>query len=123
MGSVRGVDRAQRRQTQNIAAGYSQRSSQPSPGVRKELTTQEDSERIVKLFKAEFPPIAEIKHIYELVCNYLQIAIGDGGEGSFPFNIYDFCHTVRLSSSNVVNALKILEQNKLMTLIDDLLCR
>ncbi|MBR4843631.1 MAG: RecQ family ATP-dependent DNA helicase [Alistipes sp.] len=83
------------------------------------LTTQEDSERIVKLFKAEFPPIAEIKHIYELVCNYLQIAIGDGGEGSFPFNIYDFCHTVRLSSSNVVNALKILEQNKLMTLIDE----
>lgn len=38
VGSVRGVDRAQRRQTQNIAAGYSQRSSQPSPGVRKEET-------------------------------------------------------------------------------------
>ena len=83
------------------------------------LATQEDSERIAKLFKAEFPPIADIKRIYELVCNYLQIAIGDGGGGSFPFNIYDFCHTVRLSSSNVVNALKILEQNKLMTLIDE----
>jgi ATP-dependent DNA helicase RecQ len=83
------------------------------------LSTKDDSERISKLFKAEFPPIADIKRIYELVCNYLQIAIGDGGGGSFPFNIYDFCHTVRLSSSNVVNALKILEQNNLMTLIDE----
>lgn len=36
VGSVRGGGRAQRRQTQNIAAGYSQRSSHPSPGVRKE---------------------------------------------------------------------------------------
>lgn len=83
------------------------------------LTTSEDSERISKLFKAEFPPIADIKRIYELVCNYLQVAIGDGMGASFTFNIYDFCHTVRVSSTNVINSLKILEQNNLMTLIDE----
>ena len=83
------------------------------------LTAREDSERIAKLFKAEFPPITDIKRIYELICNYLQIAIGDGLGGSFAFNIYDFCHQMRLSSTNVVNALKILEQNNLMTLIDE----
>lgn len=83
------------------------------------LVTKEDSERISKMFKAEFPPIAEIKHIYEQVCNYLQVAIGDGIGSSFNFNIYDFCHTMRVSSMSVINALKILEQNKLMTLIDE----
>lgn len=83
------------------------------------LVTKEDSERISKMFKAEFPPIAEIKHIYEQVCNYLQVAIGDGMGSSFNFNIYDFCHTMRVSSMSVINALKILEQNKLMTLIDE----
>ena len=83
------------------------------------FTNEEDSERISKLFKAEFPPIADIKRVYELICNYIQVAIGDGFGASFAFNIYDFCHTMRLSSTNVINALKILEQNNLMTLIDE----
>lgn len=83
------------------------------------LATQEDADRIVKLFKAEFPPIADIKRVYELVCNYLQVAIGDGEGASFQFNIYDFCHTMRLSVASVINAIKILEQNNLMTLVDE----
>ena len=83
------------------------------------LASQMDSENISKLFKAEFPPIADIKRVYELVCNYLQVAVGDGLGASFIFNIYDFCHVAKLSSVTVVNSLKILEQNKLMTLIDE----
>ncbi len=83
------------------------------------LTEQKDGDSIAKLFKAEFPPIADIKRVYELVCNYLQVAIGDGFGASFAFNIYDFCHRAKLSSVTVLNALKILEQNRLMTLIDE----
>jgi ATP-dependent DNA helicase RecQ len=83
------------------------------------LTSNDDADRIVRLFKAEFPPLAEIKRVYELVMNHLQIAIGDGEGGSFPFNIYEFCHNARLSVNAVVGALKILEQNNLLTLIDE----
>ena len=83
------------------------------------LTSNDDADRIVRLFKAEFPPLADIKRIYELVMNHLQIAIGDGEGGSFPFNIYEFCHNVRLSVNVVVGALKILEQNNLLTLVDE----
>ena len=83
------------------------------------LAEQRDGESIAKLFKTEFPPIADIKRVYELVCNYLQVAVGDGFGASFAFNIYDFCHTVKLSSIMVTNALKILEQNRLITLIDE----
>ncbi|MBQ5737143.1 MAG: RecQ family ATP-dependent DNA helicase [Alistipes sp.] len=78
-----------------------------------------DTERIERLFKAEFPPIPTIKRIYELICNYLQVAIGDGEGASFVFNIYDFCHRASLSAANVINALKLLEQNEIMTLIDE----
>ena len=81
------------------------------------LTAHDDAERIAKIFKSEFPPIADIKRIYELVCNYLQVAIGDGQGASFLFNIYDFCHKARLSVNNVINALKILEHNDIMTLV------
>ena len=83
------------------------------------LASEKDSENISKLFKAEFPPMTDIKRVYELVCNYLQVAVGDGLGASFVFNIYDFCHVAKLSSVTVVNSLKILEQNKLMTLIDE----
>ena len=54
------------------------------------------ADRIVRLFKAEFPPLADIKRVYELICNYLQVAIGDGFGASFAFNIYDFCEEVRV---------------------------
>ena len=83
------------------------------------LSTQEDADRIAKLFKAEFPPIPDIKRVYELVCNYLQVAIGDGEGASFVFNIYEFCHREGLHSSKVESALKLLEQNGYMTLIDE----
>lgn len=83
------------------------------------LSSDRDSDSISKIFKAEFPPIADIKRVYELICNYLQVAIGDGAGASFIFNIYDFCHVAKLSSLTVINALKILEQNRLMTLIDE----
>ena len=83
------------------------------------LATKDDASRIERLFKAEFPPIAEIKSIYESVCNYLQIALGDGGDGSFVFNIYEFCHLNHLSLNKVTSAIKILEQNGYMTLLDE----
>ena len=83
------------------------------------LYTKDDAEKLTRLFKAEFPPIEDIKRVYELVCNYLQVAIGDGEGASFMFNIYDFCHRAHLSSNLVASVLKILEQNGLMTLLEE----
>ncbi|MBO5882147.1 MAG: RecQ family zinc-binding domain-containing protein, partial [Alistipes sp.] len=83
------------------------------------LYSTDDADRIVRLFKAEFPPLQDIKRIYEQVMNYLQVAIGDGEGGSFPFNIYEFCHNVHLSVNNVIGALKILEHNGLLTMVDE----
>ena len=83
------------------------------------LLSPDDKERVERLFKSEFPPISSIKRIYELICNYLQVAIEDGEGASFVFNIYDFCHRMSLSTNSVINALKLLEQNNIMTLIDE----
>ena len=55
------------------------------------LTSPDDGGRIIKRFEQEFPPLEKIKDIYEKVCSYLQIGIGDGAEASFLFNIHDFC--------------------------------
>lgn len=83
------------------------------------LYTREDLEKLTFFFKAEFPPIEDVKRIYELVCSYLQVAIGDGEGASFLFNIFDFCHVMHLSYGRVTSALKILELNGLVTLLDE----
>ena len=83
------------------------------------LTSPDDGGRIIKRFEQEFPPLEKIKDIYEKVCSYLQIGIGDGAEASFLFNIHDFCAREHLYSGTVQSALKLLQQNGYMTLLDE----
>ena len=82
------------------------------------LVAADDSDRIARRFEQEFPPLDQIKDIYERVCSYLQIGIGDGCEASFLFNIHDFCSREHLYSGTVASALKLLQQNGYMTLTD-----
>ena len=98
-------------------AGRAGRDGQRSYAVL--LITPDDTANIIRRFDAEFPPIADIRHIYERVSTYLQVAIGDGRGASFAFNLYDFCHREKLSISKVESALKLLEMNGYMTLLDE----
>ncbi len=84
------------------------------------LYSPDDTKRIVKGFNTEFPPIEKIKEIYEQICSYLQIAIGEGEMSSHIFNIYDFCSQYRLYRGVVVSAIKILEVNEYLTLTEEL---
>lgn len=56
-----------------------------------------------------FPPLNEIKDIYQHLANYHQIPIGGEPGTSFPFNIKDFCERYKLHALTVYNALRILE--------------
>ncbi|MBQ5899405.1 MAG: RecQ family ATP-dependent DNA helicase [Alistipes sp.] len=84
------------------------------------LVSSNDDSKIVKRFDAEFPPLEEIKSIYEKICDYIQVAIGDGYQASFLFNIHDFCRREHLYIGKVRAALKLLEQNGYMTLTEDM---
>ncbi len=84
------------------------------------LTSSNDEQRVVKRFESEFPPLDEIKSIYEKVCNYVQVAIGDGLQSSFVFNIHDFAAREHIFIGKVQSALKILQQNGYLTLTEEL---
>ncbi len=68
------------------------------------LVAADDRDRIVRRFEKEFPPLEQIKEIYERVCSYLNIGIGDGGGASFLFNIHEFCAREHLYSGTVAGA-------------------
>ena len=82
------------------------------------LIAPDDESRIVRRFEQEFPPLERIKEIYEKVCSYLQIGIGEGAGASFLFNIHDFCAREHLYPGTVQSALKLLQQNGYLTLTD-----
>ena len=83
------------------------------------LTSPDDEQRVSKRFESEFPPIDEIKSIYEKVCNYVQVAVGDGLQSSFLFNIHDFASREHIFTGKIVSALKILNQNGYLTLTEE----
>ena len=84
------------------------------------LVAPNDESNIKKRFEAEFPPLEQVKNIYDKICSSLQIAIGDGEMTSHIFNIYDFCGREKLSRAMVLSAIKILESNNYLMLTDEM---
>ena len=83
------------------------------------LVSPDDRLRAKNRFANEYPSLETIKEIYERIMNYLQVAVGEGADYSFDFNVYDFCRRSGLFSWTVLNAIKILQSNGYMVLTDE----
>ena len=83
------------------------------------LMSSDDNNRILDIFEKEFPDIQLIQSVYHELCSYLGVAIGDGKEASFVFNIYDFCRHIKQPIATVHNIIKLLQLNGYMTLVED----
>ncbi len=84
------------------------------------LVASDDCSRIKRKFDQEFPPIEIVKEIYAKICSFLQVAIGDGMNASFVFNIHEFCAREHLYVGTVTSALKLLQLNGYMTLTEEM---
>ncbi len=56
-----------------------------------------------------FPEAEEVRRVYDMIGNYLQLPIGAGAEQSFSFDLLEFCSRYRLEPVNTMNCLKVLE--------------
>ena len=98
-------------------AGRAGRDGQRSYAVI--LMASDDNQRIVNIFEKEFPSIELIQSTYNLLGMYLNVAIGDGKEASFVFNIFDFCRRIKLPLTTVQSIFKLLNLNGYITLVED----
>lgn len=57
-----------------------------------------------------FPPISEIKRIYQSLADYLQVPVGIGEGNYYDFDLAEFIKNFKLDSLLVINTLKVLEQ-------------
>ena len=74
------------------------------------LYNTEDENALKGLPELRFPPIKEIKRIYQCLVDYLQIPVGIGEGNYYDFNLNEFIKNFELDIFIVINTLKMLEQ-------------
>ncbi len=74
------------------------------------LYNREDEDALKNLPAIRFPPIKEIKNIYQCLADYLQIPVGIGEGNYYEFNLNEFIKNFKLDVFAVINTLKMLEQ-------------
>ncbi len=70
-----------------------------------------DIQTLKKQLEIQYPPIERIKHIYNCICNFLQIAIGSGEQERYSFDIHRFHNSFSIPITETYYALKILQNN------------
>jgi ATP-dependent DNA helicase RecQ len=83
------------------------------------LYNNTDTVRLKKGIAEKFPPVDQIKRIYDALGNYLKIAVGFGKEISYDFSLADFAKAYHFSLVYTLSSLKILEQDGYIELTDE----
>ena len=79
------------------------------------LYQQGDLEELKNQPALRFPGVETIRQVYRSVANYLQIPAGGGAGNHFDFDITDFIKKFDLPVYEVMNVLKVLEQEGFMS--------
>ncbi len=69
----------------------------------------EDIKALQSKIELKYPPITEIKKIYNALGNFFQQAIGSGKDEIYPFDILEFSDKYNYNVLTVYNAIKFLE--------------
>jgi ATP-dependent DNA helicase RecQ len=89
-------------------AGRAGRDGLPAKAIL--LFQNSDELEALENLELSFPPIEEIKRVYQCLANYFQIPVGSGNEQSYEFSIDNFCVIYSLRPIIVYNSLKWLDK-------------
>ena len=70
---------------------------------------EHDITALIEKVNTKFPPIEQIKNIYNALGNHFQVAFGAGKEERYPIEINAFCNKYNFQLLEVYNGLKFLE--------------
>ena len=83
------------------------------------LTHPKDSEVAKSQFLNVLPDKEFLKTVYIKLCNYFQIAYGEGADEQFSFNLNAFCLTYNFPVLKTYNALQFLDNQSVLTVIQE----
>lgn len=79
------------------------------------LFEESDIERINNIHISQYPDVSTVGMVYQKLNSFLRIAYGEKPEGSFSINFNQFCHQYGLSAIKTYNAIKVLDQNQVLS--------
>lgn len=78
-----------------------------------------DKMKLERRVVTSFPPIEDIKKVYEALGNFFQLPIGAGKGMAYDFNLPDFVKRYRFNVLLVYNALKLLQRGGYLEFSED----
>lgn len=79
------------------------------------LYSNAELEDLKKLPDIKYPVVSEIRKVYQALANHLQIPVGAGEGIYYDFNLNEFVKNFKLDIFLVINAIKALEQEGILT--------
>ncbi len=73
-----------------------------------------DENNLKKQFLEAIPVYEDVYHVYRKLCNYLQIAFGEGAGQRFDFHFGKFCDAYQLNKMKTFQCFKILDREDLV---------
>jgi ATP-dependent DNA helicase RecQ len=80
------------------------------------LVAQSDLDALIQSVDKQFPPIKDVQRTYDALCNFLQIAMGQGDACSYDFDLSSYCQVFKAKPLVVLSHLHMLEQAGYLTL-------
>lgn len=102
-------------------AGRAGRDGLPSFAVM--ITSKADKATLTRRLNEAFPPKDTIRHIYELACNFLEVAVGSGFGMMYEFNFQLFCERFQLNPRIADSALRLLTAAGYIEFVDEITTR
>ena len=87
------------------------------------LYNDEDIQNLRKNVDKSFPPKEVIFSVYEALCNYLKIPVGNGQNQQFEFILSKFAQNFNFNMLEVYNSLKFLQKEKYIEYTDEIFIR
>ncbi|HEY6901980.1 MAG TPA: ATP-dependent DNA helicase RecQ, partial [Puia sp.] len=79
------------------------------------LSAEGEAAHLETMPEARFPPLEKIRPVYQHLMNYLQLPAGSGEGSYFDFDLTTFVDRFDLEMPAVMNVLKVLEQDGLLS--------
>lgn len=75
-----------------------------------------DEDHLRSQFLSTLPSVDYVKKVFVKLCNYFQVAYGEGENSTHQFDFKSFCTTYKLNPSITYNALLVLDRNSIIAL-------
>lgn len=80
------------------------------------LMNKSDELKLKEQFLSVLPDVATVKLVYKKLCNYFQIAYGEGEHTTYQFEFNTFCKTYELNTLQTYHAIQILDRNSILSI-------